>query len=52
MSQHLHNKIGNAIGEAKRRMFQKLKDGSELERSVADFLRELEIALREIVSKT
>lgn len=39
--QHLHNRIGNAIGEAKRRLLNNLKNGVELERSITEFLSEI-----------
>lgn len=47
--QHLHNKIGNQIGEAKRRLFDRLKNGADLETAIAQFVGELRLALAEIV---
>ena len=48
MSQHLHNRIGNAIGEQKRKLFDRLKRDEELEVAVSDFIIEVSNALREI----
>lgn len=50
--QHLHNKIGNVIGEAKKRMYERLKGGAELRTAISEFVRELQQALAEIVAKT
>lgn len=48
MSQHLHNKIGNAIGECKRRLFDRLKGGVDLNTALASFFAELTLALETI----
>lgn len=48
-TQHLHNKIGNAIGECKRRLFDRLKNGADLEDAIAQFVGELRLALDSIV---
>lgn len=48
--QHLHNKIGNAIGECKKRFYESLKNGSDLKVAAAQFLYELQQALAQIVS--
>lgn len=45
MSQHLHNKIGNAIGECKKRLFDRLKAGADLNNALAQFFGELTLAL-------
>lgn len=50
--QHLHNRLGNAIGEAKKRMFQRLKANLDLRSAVALFTNELQRALAEIVNQT
>lgn len=46
--QHLHNKLGNAIGEAKKRMFQRLNTGQHLELAIAQFKIELALALNRV----
>lgn len=43
--QHLHNKLGNAIGETKKRMFQRLAEGQDLELAIGQFKLELASAL-------
>lgn len=44
-NQHLHNRLGNVIGEAKKRMFQRLNTGQDLELAIAQFKIELASAL-------
>lgn len=46
--QHLHNRLGNVIGEAKKRMFQRLNTGQDLELAIAQFKIELASALERI----
>lgn len=48
MNQHLHNKIGNAIGECKKRLFDRLKAGANLDNALAQFFGELTLALETI----
>jgi hypothetical protein len=48
-SQHLHNKIGNRIGECKRRLFDALRLGADLELAISNFLADLTRELAEIV---
>lgn len=51
MSQHLHNKIGNAIGECKRRLFDRLNNGANLDDAIAQFVGELRLALATITGE-
>jgi len=46
---HLHNKIGDAIRDCKKRLYKRLKEGAELENAVAQFIGELRSALDSIV---
>lgn len=39
--QHLHNRIGNLIGECKKRLFERIKAGEDLQIAVAKFFCEL-----------
>lgn len=48
--QKLHNSIGNALGECKKRLFDRLKDGANLQDAVALFVAELSLAL-EVVAR-
>lgn len=50
--QHLHNKLGNAIGECKSRMYQRLKADLDLRSAIALFMQELQTEFREIVEET
>lgn len=50
--QHIHGKIGDAIYECKKRLFNQLKAGTDLDTALAQFIRELQEALTEIASKT
>lgn len=43
--QHLHAKIGDAISQCKKRMFQRLKDGVDLGTAVSLFTAEIGMAL-------
>lgn len=47
--QHLNNKIGNAIGECKRRLYDRLKAGVDLETAISLFVGEIRLALDSIV---
>lgn len=47
-NQHLHNAIGNIVGEAKKRMFQRLDTGQDLELAIGQFKIELASALDRI----
>lgn len=47
--QHLHNKIGNAIGECKKRLFDRLKESDDIQTQLARFFAELELALETVV---
>lgn len=49
MEQHLNNKIGNAVGECKRRLFDRLSNGADLATAIAQFVGELRLALDSIV---
>lgn len=49
--QHLHNRIGNAVGEAKARMFRRLKANLDLRSAIALFTNELQRELAEIVDE-
>lgn len=51
MSQHLHNMLANEIGQCKKRMFERLKAGAELEDAVAAFVGELRLAMECVVRK-
>jgi len=44
-SQHLHNAIGNCVGECKKRLFDRLTAGAEVDESLAIFIRELRVEL-------
>lgn len=46
--QTLTNKIGNAIGECKKRMFDRLKQGQDLELAIDQFMVELRLAFNVI----
>lgn len=46
--QHLNNKIGNAVGECKKRLFDRLKESDDLETQLARFFAELELALQTV----
>jgi hypothetical protein len=46
--QHLHNKVGNAIGEARRRMLDRLKGGGDLDDVAALFIGEMRLAFETI----
>lgn len=48
-NQHLHNAIGNIVGEAKKRMFDALSLGAELELAISNFIADLTRELAEIV---
>lgn len=48
-NQHLHNKIGNVVGECKKRLFQSLKVGADVELAISNFLTDLKRELSEIV---
>lgn len=48
MEQHLNNKIGNAVGECKKRLFNRIRDGADLETAIAQFIGELRLALDSI----
>lgn len=43
--QHLHNAIGNAVGECKRRLYDRLKETKDVQTEIARFMAELEMAL-------
>jgi hypothetical protein len=49
-NQHLHNKIGNVIGECKRQLFNRLKAGADIETALAQFFCELNLRLDRIVA--
>lgn len=49
MEQHLNNKIGNAVGECKKRLFDRLNNGADLETALAQFFGELRLVLDSIV---
>ena len=44
-NQHLHNKIGNAVGECKRRLYDRLKTAKDIQTEIARFMAELDLAL-------
>jgi hypothetical protein len=46
---HLHQQIGDAIIQCKKRLFKRLKEGAELETAIAQFIGELRLALDSIV---
>lgn len=46
--QSLNNKIGNAVGECKRRLFDRLKESNDLETQLARFFAELQLALETV----
>lgn len=50
-SQHLNNKIGNAVGECKRRMLNRLKAGGDLEEITVRFMDEIRLALSIILQQ-
>lgn len=41
MKQHLHNRIGNAVGQSKRKLFDSLKAGADLNRAFDLFVSEM-----------
>lgn len=47
--QHLHNKLGNVIGEEKREMFDRLKAGIAVEVAVSQFVFYVAHALADVV---
>jgi hypothetical protein len=47
-TQHLHNRLGNLIGEAKRRMFDRLKAGQSVADAIDQFLDEIRSALENL----
>lgn len=47
-NRHLNNVIGNAVGEAKKRMFQRLDTGQDLKLAIGQFKIELASALDRI----
>lgn len=47
--QHLHNKIGNVIGEEKRELFDRLKAGIAVEVAVSQFVFYVAHALADVV---
>lgn len=48
MTQHLHNKIGNAIGECKKRLLDRLREGANIDDALAQFFGELTLALETV----
>lgn len=50
--QKLHNSIGNALGECKKRLFDRLKAGTDLQDAVAVFVAELNLALEVVARET
>jgi len=49
MSQHLHQKIGDAIHGCKKRLFEALKLGADVELAVNNFLTDLTRELSKVV---
>lgn len=49
--QHLHNALGNVIGECKKVMYERLKAGSDLETVIAQFICELNVELDRIIAE-
>lgn len=49
--QHLHNKIGNAIGECKKQLYDQLKAGENLALACDKFLNDVTRELRAIVAR-
>lgn len=49
--QHLHNRIGNAVGECKKVMFQRLSSGADLQTAIAQFICELNVKLDRIIAE-
>lgn len=47
--QHLHNKLGNVIGEEKRQLFDRLKAGIAVEVAVSQFVFYVAHALADVV---
>lgn len=47
----LHNQLGNAIGEHKKKMFDRLRKGSDLEDAMACFFCELSLSFDEITAE-
>lgn len=47
--QHLHNKIGNVIGEEKHELFERLKAGIAVEVAVSQFVFYVAHALADVV---
>lgn len=48
-TQHLHNMIGNAIGECKKAMYVRLKNGQDLAEAMAQFFAELNVKFDQIL---
>jgi glutamine synthetase type III len=48
-NQHLHNTIGNVIGEARKRLKDRLKAGTDLDAAISLFLSELKLELDQVV---
>lgn len=46
--QTLPNKIGNVVGEAKRRLLDRVKQGSDLDDSIALFVGEVRLGLERV----
>lgn len=51
-NQHLHNKIGNAIGEARKRLKDRLKSGANVNDATAVFIAELRLEFETIISRS
>lgn len=49
--QHINNAIGNAIGECKKRLLDRLKQGQDLELAIDQFLVELRLAFNIVEAK-
>lgn len=47
--QKVRQTIGNAVGEAKRRLFDRLNAGADLDTAIAQFIGELRLALDGLV---
>lgn len=50
-SQHLHNAIGNVIGEEKRQLFDRLKAGVSPDVAISQFVFYVAHALADVVEK-
>lgn len=48
-NQHLHNKIGNVIGEEKRELFDRLRAGISVEVAISQFVFYVAHALADVV---